>query len=93
MNPLALLHFRQCLSSNLHFRQFNGSKTRNVEKVGGEISRFRLNLRQIIGSSGGKELGQVTVIDMSLEPLICRRGNLMVPIAPGNLLVPKPRGN
>ncbi len=31
---LSLLHFRQCLSSNLHFRQFNGSKTRIVDKVG-----------------------------------------------------------
>jgi len=28
------LNFRQRLSSNLHFRQFNGSKTRIVDKVG-----------------------------------------------------------
>jgi hypothetical protein len=29
----SLLHFRQYLSSDLHFRQFNGSKTRIVDKV------------------------------------------------------------
>src|SRR5215216_1980658 len=29
----SLLHFRQCLSSNLHFRQFNGSKTRIADKM------------------------------------------------------------
>jgi len=29
----SLLHFRQYLSSDLHFRQFNGSKTRIVHKV------------------------------------------------------------
>jgi hypothetical protein len=29
----SLLHFRQYLSSNLHFRQFNRSKTRIVDKV------------------------------------------------------------
>jgi hypothetical protein len=29
----SLLHFRQYLSSNLHSRQFNGSKTRIVDKV------------------------------------------------------------
>jgi hypothetical protein len=27
-------HFRQGLASNLHFRQFNGSKTPIVDKVG-----------------------------------------------------------
>ena len=36
----SLLHFRQCLSSNLHFRQFNGSKTRNVDKAGMRNSGF-----------------------------------------------------
>jgi len=59
---LSLLHFRQCLSSNLHFRQFNGSKTRIVDQVGIEKFWFWLNLRQLIGSSGGKELVQVTII-------------------------------
>src|SRR6266513_5154478 len=29
----SLRHFRQYLSSDLHFRQFNGSKTRIVDKV------------------------------------------------------------
>jgi hypothetical protein len=53
-------HFRQGLSSNLHFRQFNGSKTRNVDKWGCQIARFCLNLRQGIGSNRGKELVQVT---------------------------------
>jgi len=33
LRSFSLLHFRQCLSSNLHFRQFNGSKTRIVDKV------------------------------------------------------------
>jgi hypothetical protein len=55
-------HFRQGLSSNLHFRQFNGSKARNVHKWGCQIARFCLNLRQGIGSNRGKELVQVTWI-------------------------------
>jgi type I site-specific restriction endonuclease len=29
----SLLHFRQYLSSNLHFRQLNGSKTRIADQV------------------------------------------------------------
>jgi len=29
----ALLHFRQYVTSNLHFRQFNGSKTRTADKL------------------------------------------------------------
>jgi hypothetical protein len=52
-------HFRQGLSSNLHFRQFNGSKIRNVDKWGCQIARFCFELaarnwfqsRQGIGSS------------------------------------------
>ena len=71
-HPLCLVtvNFRQGLSPNLHFRQFNGSKTRIVESRRGEVSRFCLYLRQVIASSRGKELVQVSRT----------LGNLMVPI-------------
>jgi hypothetical protein len=59
---LSAQHFRQGLASNLHFRQFNGSKTRIVDKWRYEIARFCLNLRQVIGSNRGKELVQVTLL-------------------------------
>src|SRR6267142_6412646 len=54
----SLLHFRQYLSSDLHFRQFNGSKTRIVDKVEMrnlsvliELAKNWFQPRQRIGSS------------------------------------------
>jgi hypothetical protein len=55
-------HFRQGLSSNLHFRQFNGSKTRIADKWRCQIARFCLHLRQVIASNRGNELIQVTIV-------------------------------
>ena len=79
----SLLHFRQCLSSNLHFRQFNGSKTRIADKMD------MRNLWVLIGLAASncfqsRQRIASNHILLSLEPLICRCGNLMVPIAPGN---------
>ena len=58
----SLLHFRQGLSSNLHFRQFNGSKTRIADKVEMRNLWVLIELAAINCFHRGKELVQVTTV-------------------------------
>ncbi len=98
---LQVNNFRQRVSSNLHFRQFNGSKTRIVDKV--EMRNLSVlfalaasncfQSRQLIGSNFFQSFKKVQTTPnffVNFSPLLFRRtaGNLMVPKSPGNLLVP-----
>jgi hypothetical protein len=57
-----VLHFRQGLASNLHFRQWEVPKCNTARQIEARNRWIFVYLRQVIGSSGGKELVQVTVI-------------------------------
>lgn len=62
MATLSVGYFRQGLASNLHFRQWKLRNSRLGVKVKFEITRGFVNLRQVIASTRGKELVQVTVL-------------------------------
>ena len=66
---LSALHFRQSLASNLHFRQCGRSKIQNLTEIEFRNCRLLLNLRQVIDSSRGKELVQVTSVSVWPRPI------------------------